>query len=1734
MKTPAAAQPVLSVTIPPQHIRGGVAKGAATSANAGSPAVSTAAKPQTPTFNPFNSKFPPILSNLSLTEPKNVSLGEQIEKTLEKTFNTSKVSNVSADVSKESVEEYDPCPDFKPIIALPDEVPVTTGEENETVLFCERAKLYRHAITNGVKEWKERGVGSLKILHNPETGKVRVLMRRDQIHKICANHFISKDMSVSPMAKHDRAYIWVAPDFADGEMVTETFCVRFKTAVEAGEFHRAFEDAKKLIGSTEKPEKAAAKEAPKSVPKVETPKITPKIEAPKSASKIEAPKPSSKVHTPNVETPKAGSTLGGFVFTSTPTFKPTEVPKETPAKVVEVQEVPKSSPFSSFTFAGAAQGSLFKPTEPATFSPLVVPQQQQQSKPAKTDADEDDDASHAEEFVPTAEFRPVVAMPDLVEVRTGEENSEVLFEGRAKLFRYDTAGGAKEWKERGVGVMKVLKDDTIRLLMRRDQVHKVCCNHAVIKNMSFKINATNPKAVFWHAQDFSEGVLTPETFTIRFKTEEQASQFLQTLQTAQTSLDENNKVSSKHHKAETRPRTTSFGDKFKPAKGSWECKNCYIVNEGKTNQCVACDTPKSGTSGNKTGESGPGFSFGMKTPEAKPPSAGFLFGQKPATNSWGNAFKPAEGSWECKECYTRNAADKNKCISCEAPKEGTAEVSEKPTLKGINLDTPGLKFTFGMPAVDSQSVKSDAPESKPVAVAKKETSKGINLSTPGQTFTFGVPSSAAAAPVAFGTFNFKAAVVPPQEQQQQSPDDSSKFVFGSPQKHDFEFKARSPRRISSGQGDEESDGSYVEEEEDNIYFKPVIPLPDKVDIKTGEEEEIVLYCHRAKLFRFVGGEWKERGLGDIKILKRKDNGKLRVVMRREQVFKICLNHILTSAIEYIPKDDKSWMFHTADYSEGEIVHTQFCVKFKTPEIAQEFKKAVTGALEGFASGDQAQITASAKQESDDEVELVSETTVTPEEEKEALRLGLPPKFFSYKQLPDCQCEQCKKDDEYLKELFLGDKKTSVASMPDFSLNKSVTTNWGTPKTNLTPSTGDSVFGTPKSNLFTFTPQSQNADSAPVTGKSESLRDLLTKPSLAASLNNTLSKPEAPKESPMASFSFTNTFAQSSPSTVPKIAATTSSSLFGGNTGGLFSNTSLFSSPSFGAGNSSSVNIFGGAVTITPISTSKSGSTSTASSDTPTSTTGTVFGGTSSVFGAKAVVGTTSTTSIFGNNTSLFDSTKTPGSVTTSSTPLFGSTTTPSIFGSTNKSIFGSTGTTTANVFGGGAVTTTAGLFGQNSGMVFGGGSIFSKPAATSVFGASSLGGSGSKPEVDANKSTTELKEDDEVVLKCDTGLSFASLAANTSGDAQPAFSKTGDFSFLGAGAPVFGSASKSSTKKKTADQPRPESDDEAEAAGDGDEYDPHYEPIVPLPAAIVVTTGEEDETAVFNERAKLFRFDADTKAWKERGVGQIKILHHPQNDTYRLLMRREQVHKVVLNQLIVPTLEIQPMLTSEKAWMWVGYNYTDDDNCLENLAVRFKTMEVAQQFHKVITEVIQRVTEIQNNSKSLPTSVQNYGVEDVSSDDPNTLTTAEEYEDYEDEEEEEDDDDDRSVMFMKRCTLSELDNGTWKQVTMGDLQVYYDQELYAARIAVNDDSGNVLSNTLIGINTTMDIDKKECTWKAVEWAYGSLYWRTLKASFSSENAAQEFHSNYLEGLNYAQQVGIVDEIPQEHNPETDE
>lgn len=83
-------------------------------------------------------------------------------------------------------------------------------------------------------------------------------------------------------------------------------------------------------------------------------------------------------------------------------------------------------------------------------------------------------------------------------------------------------------------------------------------------------------------------------------------------------------------------------------------------------------------------------------------------------------------------------------------------------------------------------------------------------------------------------------------------------------------------------------------------------LTEKVDTQTNEEKEEQTFKMRAKLFRFdrESKEWKERGTGDVRLLKHKENEKTRLVMRRDKTLKVCANHygMLMSCRAWPPKE----------------------------------------------------------------------------------------------------------------------------------------------------------------------------------------------------------------------------------------------------------------------------------------------------------------------------------------------------------------------------------------------------------------------------------------------------------------------------------------------------------------------------------------------------------------------------------------------------------------------------------------------------------------------------------------------------------------------------------------------------------------------------------------------------------------------------------------------------------------
>lgn len=146
--------------------------------------------------------------------------------------------------------EVEASPDvhYEPIVHV-EAVAERTCEEDESELYSCRAKLYR--LDRASKEWKERGTGEVRLLQNviEQPHRIRLVMRREQTRKVCANHYIIAGMTLTPNVSSDRSWVYTAyGDVSDIGIEQlpggETLAIRFMSKEKADEFKKHFDAAR--------------------------------------------------------------------------------------------------------------------------------------------------------------------------------------------------------------------------------------------------------------------------------------------------------------------------------------------------------------------------------------------------------------------------------------------------------------------------------------------------------------------------------------------------------------------------------------------------------------------------------------------------------------------------------------------------------------------------------------------------------------------------------------------------------------------------------------------------------------------------------------------------------------------------------------------------------------------------------------------------------------------------------------------------------------------------------------------------------------------------------------------------------------------------------------------------------------------------------------------------------------------------------------------------------------------------------------------------------------------------------------------------------------------------------------------------------------------------------------------------------------------------------------------------
>jgi hypothetical protein len=757
-----------------------------------------------------------------------------------------------------------------------------------------------------------------------------------------------------------------------------------------------------------------------------------------------------------------------------------------------------------------------------------------------------------------------------------------------------------------------------------------------------------------------------------------------------------------------------------------------------------------------------------------------------------------------------------------------------------------------------------------------------------------------------------------KDQSVEQKENSTTFGSGFSRKMDFGFLASSSTGFEFGRADSkfafegagaplfqgqtngnDEEASYEDDKsDDGPQFKPLVQLP-VVEVKTGEEDEDVMFANRCKLYRYDKdtAQWKERGTGEIKILSNPASIKCRVVMRREQVLKLCANHYITEEMDLKPHggSDRAWVWFTAaDVSDGDSKAEQLAVKFRDPSIATKFKEVFDDCRELLRSGHEHSQQGSSK--------------VSPQQIlKESKKVSTTPLSELFK--PDLGTWQC--------SICLVQNKPGRELCADCS-----------------------------------TPASTSQPISAVQGQNIAIESLKAS-NMSKQQQESEIHPAAKGGSGQASFSFGHilpadaqlhfkpTFKLSNGNATENAAVTSSTSLVSEPSKAVVLPESLtLAAPSLkddlavsedsqfedGDDKSSENWTDESGDETKEVDQSVDQSVIQDSKDIELNVSGEPDEDEDEVVFLFERLPTNEQLEKAKKyqlppTFYLYEDRPTPkwcqsdedDSETELETDMSYAHKDKSETSASSKS---KTAEPEANV----SHTDKDKL--ETSAL--------DKSGAVTTTTADSPHFLGAMPNMTTIPSFSQLP-------------SFAMPSFfQTSSPIVPTFSQlaastaSSGFTFN----PSFQGSS--FTSGETSYPSNGDQDDEGVLE---EEADVHFDPLVKLPVITYIKSGEEGLTEVFCQRAKLYRFDKVLGQWKERGLGDIKLLQDPESLKMRILMRREQVLKVCANHYITNDMELSPHPNSDRSWIWcTPADISEGDPCPENLAVKFKTVEIAEQF----------------------------------------------------------------------------------------------------------------------------------------------------------------------------------------------
>ncbi|CEF68166.1 Nup358 [Strongyloides ratti] len=779
----------------------------------------------------------------------------------------------------EAPEDFEPDVQFKPVVPLPDLVKVKTGEEDETVLFQEQCKLFR--FDEDLKEFKERGIGKIKILRNETTKVTRVVMRREQVHKVCANFLLTKGMTIRLKPNSSKVCVFKCFDNSDDTPAHVTLCAKFGEESNCSRFISIFLESTKNDGVQAS---SGVKEFVPGTPKTdEINKLVPKM----NSVKEEVTKKYEEQSCTNEEDEASDEDTADESYESSDVeyesnepnqFKiPEKVAGSWDCSICYVNNLPTASKCVCCETARDGKGDDEKPKATLKGNVFTSPVSNQFSF-------------------------------GFGGLNTSGSNNKPLFGAKAT----DT----EEKKSDGTNIFGQNKDSS----------------------KTFSIFGGNKEsAVTTTSEQNKEPEKSNVSLFDQAKTIESPKQPLFSFAGA-TVKTSNEPSPFQFTPGKTTSSNVSFFGGAKPSTPSTEGKSLF----GQTSFGGSLKD------GSKVTEE-----KGAST-ESKP-----IIGQ----TSFGGSLKSTPVTSEEKGSSTEVKSVFGKSAFGGSLKD-TPKKDERETKVNESKPLFGQQFSFGKKSDSNDDNKTKANTSEPLSFGKTtmkpifgsssfSSNTNTNISNKPEGASLEATTNKSGGVFGGGSQSVSFSTIAKSGTNFLS--DNTKNEVDpfkvDPSKHKV-FSSAQEKTVKSNDDDEEG---AEDDYQPDIHFEPVVPLPDLVDVKTGEEDEEMLLSYKVRLYIMKSSdgssEWKERGTGELRLLKSSDTNSYRIVMRRDQTQKLCANMRLYKHMKftYNKMKERVLLFKATDCSDdlSNTIPETYCIRFSSSDDALKFSEVANNITENL-------------------------------------------------------------------------------------------------------------------------------------------------------------------------------------------------------------------------------------------------------------------------------------------------------------------------------------------------------------------------------------------------------------------------------------------------------------------------------------------------------------------------------------------------------------------------------------------------------------------------------------------------------------------------------------------------------------------------------------------------------------------------------------------------------------------